>query len=189
PLKDYLANFNQTVEQFKESIKANEDFQRQIMLEYLVTYAKLTEPNVEVAEICLGSEEKAQAVARKAREGADFTQLAKAESTDYLAGSGGRMPEFFHGMNPLGSDFEDAAFRLGSPGDVSTPVRVGDKFYVIRLIKKTEPLKQTFEALRQQVVSHQIDKASLNSYMRLIREKYAKNLKYAVPDLEPKPQK
>lgn len=58
--------------------------------------------------------------------------------------SQGRLPEF--GMNDMVNTFEDAAYGLSNPGDVSKPVRTPYGWHIIKLIQKI-PLKE-FEEVK-----------------------------------------
>lgn len=53
-------------------------------------------------------------------------------------GNGGRLPEF--GLNDMVDSFEDAAFSLNNPGDISKPVKTPYGWHIIELVEKI-PLK------------------------------------------------
>lgn len=187
-LKQYLEQLGKTPEQLRTEMKANEDLQRQILLEYMLVYAYQTEPKVEISHILVRDAAKAEAIRRQASDGvSDFAELAKKESDDGgSAPGGGKLPEFIRGMTRLGEAFEDAAFALEKPGDISTVVKTVMGYHVLRLNKKWPATPQTFESLRDKIRTAQKDRAALDSFMRRLRAQYVKGLKYAVPDLEPK---
>jgi foldase protein PrsA len=188
-LEQYLKQFGKTVEQFRREVRDNEAFRRQVLLEFMIGYAYLTEPKVEVAHLVVGDEAKARDLLKKAREGADFGKLAEQESDDgRSAGQGGRLPGFIKGMSGLGEAFEDAAFALQKAGDLSPVVTTSHGWHVLKLIKKEPARPQTFDAVRAQVKKTRMERAVLDLFVRRLRTDYAKGLKYFVPALEPAPR-
>ncbi|KAF0246553.1 MAG: Periplasmic parvulin-like peptidyl-prolyl [Planctomycetota bacterium] len=186
-LKEYLAQLGKTVDQLRTEIGKNEDLQRQILLEYMLGYAYLTEPRVSLSHLVVGDARKAAALREQVVQGADFGKVAQTESDDAnSAKDGGKLPEFIRGMTRLGEKFEDAAFALQNPGELSAVVETRMGFHVLRLNKRFPANPQTFENLREQVRGMQKERSALESFMRRLREQYVKGLRYAVPDLEPK---
>lgn len=189
PLKQYLAQFGKTPEQLRTEMRANEDMQRQILLEYMLVYAYETEPKVEISHILVRDASKAEALRKQASDGlSDFGELAKKESDDGgSAPNGGKLPPFIRGMTRLGEGFEDAAFALEKAGDISPAVLKTEMgYHVLRLNKKWPAAPQKFDSLRDRIRTAQKDRTVLDSFMRRLRARYVKGLKYAVPDLEPK---
>lgn len=69
--------------------------------------------------------------------GADFGELAKQYSNDYLsAAMGGQMTEF--GLGTYDPVFENAAFLLAKDGAVSKPVLTAHGYHIIKRISKSE---------------------------------------------------
>ena len=78
---------------------------------------------------------RAEDVYRKAKEGADFAELAKEYSSDTgSAKKGGELPAF--GVGEMVEPFEDAAFALTAPGELSRPVKTRFGYHIIKLIEK-----------------------------------------------------
>ena len=78
---------------------------------------------------------RAEEVYQKAKDGADFAELAKEYSSD--AGSakrGGELPAF--GVGEMVEPFEVAAFALNTPGELSRPVKTRFGYHIIKLIEK-----------------------------------------------------
>lgn len=186
-LKQYVEQLGKTVEQLRTEMKANEDLRRQILLEYMLVYAYETEPKVEISHIVVRDEAKAEALRRQAADGlADFGELAKKESDDAAsAPNGGRLPAFIRGMTRLGEGFEDAAFALEKPGEVSPVVKTSLGYHILRLNKKWPANPQSFENVREKVRTAQKDKMVLESFMRRLRAQYVKGLRYNAPELQP----
>ncbi len=78
---------------------------------------------------------KARDIYKKAQDGADFGELAKEYSGDAAsAQKGGMLPWF--GVGEMVLPFEQAAFALGKPGDLSGIVRTRFGYHIIKLLDK-----------------------------------------------------
>jgi parvulin-like peptidyl-prolyl isomerase len=74
---------------------------------------------------------KAQDLRQKIQGGADFAELAKAESDDTGSGAnGGDLGQFHHGQ--MVAPFEEAALKL-KPGEISEPVKSQFGYHIIRV--------------------------------------------------------
>ena len=123
----------------------SEDQYRQ-MVETQLLYQKLqdamgaevptTADQVHARHILVDSEDKAKELVAKLRDGANFEELAKAESTD--TGSkdkGGDLGWFPKGT--MVAEFEDAAFQL-EPNQISDPVQTGFGWHIIQVLEKEQ---------------------------------------------------
>lgn len=103
---------------------------------------------------------KAQALRAKIQGGADFAEIAKAESDDTGSGAkGGELGAFAHGQ--MVPTFDEAAFKL-KPGELSEPVKSPFGFHLIqveeRQSKTFEELKPELEAkARPDIAKKQVD--------------------------------
>ncbi|MBI2922315.1 MAG: peptidylprolyl isomerase [Planctomycetes bacterium] len=186
-LEQYLKEFGRTVDGFRKELRESENFTRGIILQYMVAYAYLTEPKVRVRHIVVPSREKADELRRRLQEGADFAKLAEQETDDdFSAPRGGELQGFIRGMSRLGDDFEDTAFALQKPGDLSAVVKTERGFHLLKLIEKTPANPQTFEAMRAKVIEARMDRMVLDMWMKRLRREYARVVKYHVQELEPK---
>lgn len=67
--------------------------------------------------------------------GEEFGSVCKTYSEDYnTSGKGGELAPF--GINQMVQEFEDAAFNLNKPGEVTKPFSTGIGFHIIKLIEK-----------------------------------------------------
>ncbi|NUN48789.1 MAG: peptidylprolyl isomerase, partial [Candidatus Brocadiae bacterium] len=186
-LEEYLKSFSKTPDQFRAEVRGNESFQRQVLIESMLAYAWLTEPRVEIAHIVVRDRDKAEDLRRKLKEGADFATIAAAESDDeFSAAKGGKLPAFISGMSMREPAFEDAAFALQNPGDLSQVVKTDRGWHILRLTERRPAKPQTYEALRPEIRKLRMDRNSLDVFMRRLRADYAKGLRYHAPALEPK---
>lgn len=82
------------------------------------------------------------------KQGIPFEDVAKRFSQDkYSVNEGGVLKAF--GVGRMAPVFEDAAFSLNKPGDVSKPIKTDYGYHIIKLIHKV-PLKP-FDSIAQQV--------------------------------------
>ncbi len=139
---------------------------------------KKSRGEIKVAHIMTGfnryDEEEAKEVAHniydKLAEGASFNLLEEKHSTDDRAGEGGELPWF--GVGRIVPEFEEAAFALEKPGDISVPVRTDYGWHIIKLIdtKDIPP----FDELKPEIRNNIINSSDHN---QLIQDALVKRLK------------
>ncbi|MBC2836213.1 peptidylprolyl isomerase [Paragemmobacter straminiformis] len=101
------------------------------------------------AHILVDSEDKAKELKAKIDGGADFAELAKANSSDTgSAVNGGDLGWFGPGM--MVKPFEDAVVAL-KPGEVSGPVKSDFGWHIIKLNETRVAAKPDLEAVRQEL--------------------------------------
>ncbi|GAA4281591.1 peptidylprolyl isomerase [Gaetbulibacter aestuarii] len=126
----------------------------------------LTKDNDSVSAV---QELKINDIYKKLTNGASFDALAKQYSEDKnTAANGGKLAEFTSGQLSV-PKFEDAAFALKNPGDISEPVKSKFGWHIIKLIRK-EPV-EPFESMKPELV----EKIKRDSRSKLIDDAlYAK---------------
>ncbi len=151
-LKDLLASKGETREAYKAKLVADENFDRQLLLELLIAYDLRMQERIEVQDIHVESPEKAKEVLDKLAMQADFARLAQDESIDMrTAQVGGKVPAFARGMGPFGREYEEAAFAL-APGQLSAPVADPRRgYHVIRCLSKTAPRQAAWADAKSEV--------------------------------------
>ena len=83
----------------------------------------------------VAAEKNIRNMEQQLKAGADFSTLAREKSEDRgSARNGGELPIF--GTGRMVPEFEEAAFKLQYPGDISAPVRTFYGWHIIRLIEK-----------------------------------------------------
>jgi parvulin-like peptidyl-prolyl isomerase len=118
--------------------------------------------------VLLGTPDKAEAIAKKLRAGANFAEVAKAESLDATtAAKGGEFPPLMYGE--VIPDLEEVVFRM-RPGEIGGPIKSKFGYHVVR--KDGErPIDKTNAEVRESV-AHLIEKQKLDRYLQRVEEKY-----------------
>lgn len=117
------------------------DMPEQVHVRHILISAKACEAEAKARDL----------LARAKQPGADFAALAQANSDDPGSASrGGDLGPFARGkMVPA---FEQAAFALKQPGDLSDVVKTDFGYHVIRLEERKPAVRQPFEAVRDDLV-------------------------------------
>ncbi len=113
----------------------------------------------------------------KLRAGANFEELAKAESLDRTSGERGGDLDYF-GPGKMVKPFEDALNKLSKPGDLSDPVESQFGYHIIRLEDRRPKGVMTFDELQAKLVAEA--RATLQNEGRQKKvEMMSKNFDYA----------
>ena len=116
-----------------------------------------SEPQIVGRQIVVTDKAKAQALLTQARGGADFAELARANSTENKDRGGALAP--LDGTQPrpvlqaaLPTAVGEAAFRL-TGGGITDVIESGGKFYIVKVEKFVPGQPKTFEQARTDLVS------------------------------------
>ncbi|MDB5622479.1 MAG: peptidylprolyl isomerase [Devosia sp.] len=116
---------------------------------------------IHASHILVENEDEAKAIKAELDGGADFAAIAKEKSIDPGAANGGDLGFFSAGM--MVPQFEEAAFALTEPGQVSDPVQSQFGWHIIRLEEKRQsspaPIEQVAGQLQQQLLMSAFDDA------------------------------
>jgi len=141
------------------------------------------EPKISVAHIMItqkaadstfNPEERINELSALLKQGESFENLAKQYSDDKNSAKvGGKMPEFGRG-DLRAPTFEDAAYELKNPGDISQPIQTRFGWHIIQLIEKHpiptfEEEKETLEQKTKGGIRSKMVTSALNTK---IKEKY-----------------
>jgi len=103
------------------------------------------------AEARQARQAEAESLLQQLREGADFAALAKQQSDDTKSGvNGGELPFFQHGQ--MVKPFENAAFALKHPGDLSPVVETEFGLHVIRLEAIQPEQQRSFDEVKESII-------------------------------------
>jgi peptidyl-prolyl cis-trans isomerase D len=118
---------------------------------------------------------KAEDLVKQLRGGADFAELAKKNSDDSNAASGGDLGTF--GKGAMEKPFEDAAFAL-KPNDISNVVTTKFGYHIIQVTEKTPSKVTPFETVRadleKELRAMKVDDA-MNNQSTQLQAELAKN--------------
>lgn len=117
--------------------------------------------------------ERAQELRTSLVDGADFAKAAQAYSADSgTAAQGGQLGVWIEQDGDLAKPFEEAAFALDEPGDISEPVASQYGIHLIKLIDVKEARVQTFDEVSDRVVARLEKEIVATSVQQLLSESY-----------------
>jgi peptidyl-prolyl cis-trans isomerase C len=112
---------------------------------------------VHASHILVETEEKANELKSELDGGADFATLARENSIDPGAANGGDLGFFSRGM--MVQPFEEAAYALANPGDVSAPVQSQFGWHIIKLEEKRQSAPPTLDQVAPQIQQQLLQQA------------------------------
>lgn len=105
---------------------------------------------IRVSHILVEDLESAQDILAQIRSGKSFAELAEIHSLDYLSGAmGGEL-----GIRPRGyfvSEFDDAAWEMSTPGQLSEPIETQYGYHVIRFDEKIAARDRSYQEVEELV--------------------------------------
>ncbi|MDE2141612.1 MAG: peptidylprolyl isomerase [Elusimicrobia bacterium] len=126
-------------------------------------------PNeIEIRHVLLGTAEKAEAVAKKLRAGANFAKVAQEESLDAsTAAQGGKFPPMMYGE--VIPEIEEVVFRM-RVGEIGGPLKSKFGYHVVR--KDGEKRLSADSPETRERVARLIEKQKLDRYLQKMQEKF-----------------
>jgi peptidyl-prolyl cis-trans isomerase C len=119
------------------------------------------------AHILVDSEEKAKELLAQLEGGADFAELAKANSTDTGSGANGGELGWF-GLGMMVKPFEEAVVAA-TPGKIAGPVKTDFGFHLI-LVKETRVAAQpTLDDLREELAA-EIEQQAIEAHVKTLTD-------------------
>jgi len=110
------------------------------------------EEEVHAAHILVETEEKARELIEQLKEGADFTELAKAESTGPSGPNGGDLG-YFRRHGQMVEPFAEAAFDLEAGAFTTEPVQTQFGWHIIKVTDRRMSEPATLDELRNEFVT------------------------------------
>ncbi len=144
---------------------------------------RMAEPKIVVSHIMISdkkgartfnSEERINEIATMLKQGESFESLAKQFSDDKNSAiHNGKLKPFSKG-DLRSPEFEDAAYALQNPGDISKPVKTDFGWHIIRLEEKLKPetFEQQKEELEKKVGEGDRSKVVIHAINKKIKDKY-----------------
>ncbi|TAA42733.1 SurA N-terminal domain-containing protein [Corallincola spongiicola] len=133
-----------------------------------------------VAHILLPAEdsEKAATLVSELAAGADFAELAKANSIDTFSGENGGELDWFE-RGTYGEDFDDASFAL-AVGDVSAPVETTNGIHLIKLLDVKPSVQQPLAEVTDSIALQLKKQKAESDFIEL--QTAMTNVAFEVPD-------
>lgn len=139
-----------------------------------VAHIMIMKPKKGTAEDNAKAKSTIEDIYKKLKQGEDFAELAKQFSQDKAtANIGGKLNSFASG-ELSSTEFEDAAFALKNPGDISAPVETQFGWHIIKLIEKTslKSFDEAKEDLENRIKKDERSKLISNSVTENLKKKY-----------------
>ncbi|MGB8813194.1 MAG: peptidylprolyl isomerase [Paracoccaceae bacterium] len=118
------------------------------------------------AHILVDSEEKAKELKTQIDGGADFAELAKANSSDGAAANGGDLGWFSTGM--MVKPFEEAVLAM-KVGDVSGPIKTDFGFHLIKLSETRDASAPSLDDVRDELAA-EIEKTAIEAHVKSLTD-------------------
>jgi peptidyl-prolyl cis-trans isomerase C len=134
--------------------------------EYETTKASLAKEEYKARHILVDSEDKAKEIIKELKEGADFSELAKTQSSDSSGASGGDLGWFTTDM--MVEPFGEAVAKLKKGQFTEEPVKTQFGWHVILLDDVRDATPPSLEEMRPQI-SQQLQGQMLNEYLQKLR--------------------
>ena len=122
-----------------------------VQASHILITPQMEDPNVTDEEAKTVAKAKAEELLKKIKEGANFEELAKAESSCPSGQKGGDLGMFERGQ--MVPPFEEAAFAM-KPGEISEVVETQFGYHIIKVTAKEEAGEQTYDEVKDQIVEN-----------------------------------
>jgi peptidyl-prolyl cis-trans isomerase SurA len=168
------------VQKYYDTHKSDFDSPETVHLSEILIPTANPDDAAQVAE----AQTKADAVVAKLKSGADFAQVAKAESGGSTAAQGGELGEYRRGQGQLAKVLEDQTFVLKA-GEYTQPIRTKQGFVILKVTEHTpggvQPLKDVEPQVEDALYSQKMSPA-LRQYLTKLREESYVDIKPGFED-------
>jgi len=176
----WAGKINVTEDDAKKYYAENAKEMEQVKASHILIKLDITDPNIDPNEAKAKAREKTEDMLKQIKNGADFAELARANSSCPSAAKGGDLGFFSRG--PMAPAFENAAFEL-KVGQISDIVETRFGFHIIKVTDR----KDTFEQFKDDIINILTQKKQGE-----FAEKYIESLKAEAsivypPGKEPEP--
>lgn len=100
----------------------------------------------------------------------DFAELARKHSINPSGKAGGLLPPISKQTQQISPALRQVALAMNTPGDISEPVMVSNRFHVLKLEKVIEPKAVKDEEIRKSVIADLRERKISNDGNRLLRK-------------------
>ncbi|GAB2455489.1 hypothetical protein GCM10027082_02530 [Comamonas humi] len=152
----YLAKFNAKHKPSEQQLESQMQATYKVKSDGMMVPAQVHVAHILVSGVDAKAEEKATALLKQLKGGADFATLAKEKSEDTgSAAKGGDLGQLQKGRTV--PEFENAAFALQKPGELSPLVKSQFGYHIIKLVDKKPEHKMSYEEARPQLATQLTD--------------------------------
>lgn len=134
---------------------------------------------IESGDDAAAAEAEAEALLAELEAGADFAELAQANSDDVFSGEQGGDLDFIE-AGTMDADFEEAAFALENVGDMTGVVETSFGYHIIKLTDIKEGSVTPLEEVRAEIITELQDERVKQRYYEL--QQQVAELTFEVPD-------
>ncbi|GAV22790.1 peptidylprolyl isomerase [Carboxydothermus pertinax] len=111
----------------------------------------------------------AEDLIKQIKAGKDFTTLAKEKSDDPGVKENGGQYTFSRGE--MVKEFEDAAFALKKPGDITeTPVKTAFGYHIIKLEKIIPARQKSYDEVKEQLKNYLLEQKKRDAYSKFLND-------------------
>jgi peptidyl-prolyl cis-trans isomerase C len=125
----------------------------QVRASHILITPDISDPNADPNEAKAKAKAKAEDLLKQIKAGADFAELAKANSTCPSSAKGGDLDFFSRGM--MVTPFEKVAFEL-KPGQISDVVETKFGFHIIKVTDHKDASVSSFEQVKDDLIKQLI---------------------------------
>jgi len=167
-------NINVTEDDAREYYSENPkqfEVPEQVRASHILIKPDTSDPNIDPNEAKAGAKAKAQDLLKQIKEGADFAELAKANSGCPSGANGGNLG--FFGRGQMVAPFEKAAFQL-KPGQLSDIVETQYGYHIIKVTDRKDASVIPFEQTRDDIINGRIRKKQsefIKKYIQSLKDK------------------
>ncbi|VAX31589.1 hypothetical protein MNBD_NITROSPIRAE02-976 [hydrothermal vent metagenome] len=137
--------------------------------EEIASYYRKNYERFSLGIIEVSSEEEAADIAGQLKKGADFSDLARKYSTHRSGKNGGEIVITRRSMPPY---IGETVAGL-SPGELSDPLKIRDKYYIVRLLGRKEAPDEELRNVREEIekiIRKQREKERADEYLEYLRK-------------------
>ena len=136
-------------------------------------FARTYGERVQIRDIVIADAKELSAALDALNKGMDFAEVAKRFSQHPTAPLGGQLEPFAFDDDRIPPLVRESAFGL-RPGEVSSPLRVDERFHIIQLERRVSPDNVKFEDVKAQVEEKLRDRVIPQEMSKLAAELFEK---------------
>ncbi|WP_162063214.1 peptidylprolyl isomerase [Vibrio taketomensis] len=169
PEQAKVAYIDLSANELKNSIEISDEQAKQYYQEHLDKYSSEEQRKVSHILIQGDDEAKAQAILDELNAGADFATLAEEKSEDVGSSEeGGSLGWIERGV--MAPEFEEAAFALKQPGDVSALVKTNFGYHIIKLDELKDAVAKPYAEVAATIKQELRDQKAVDKFYELQSE-------------------